>query len=192
MSWFASIDDDGIIEGFYNNDFQAVPEGARPISEDQYQDWLAKGRYYYWWPRGDKNFSIRPVSNEEKLSKAKPQKSAEIKAKCSEAISSGFTSEALGKVYRYPTGETDKENVANAFLNGLESKQSGDDSWKSEQWCFDPDNETWAFQEHNADQMIQVGKDMNAFIQGIRKHYADLAVQIEDATTEAQVLAVKW
>src|SRR3954462_13566670 len=154
MSWFASIDDDGIIEGFYNNDFQAVPEGARPISEDQYQDWLAKGRYYYWWPRGDKNFSICPVSNEEKLSKAKPQKSAEIKAKCSDAISSGFTSQALGKVNRYPTGETDKENVANAFLNGLESKRRGDDSWKSEQGCFDPENETWAFQEHNADQMI--------------------------------------
>ena len=192
MSWFASIDDDGIIQGFYNNDFQTVPGDARPVSEEQYQDWLAKGRLYYWWPKGDKNFSVRPVSAEEKLNKAKPQKLAEIKARCANDISSGFISDALGKDYRYPTGETDKENVANAFLHALESKQSGDDEWKTEQWCFDPDDEVWSFKEHNADQMIQVGKDMNTFIQGIRKHYADLVVQIDDATTEAQVLAIQW
>ena len=192
MSWFVKVTDTGEFDGFYNNEIQRIPDGARPISEEQYQTWLAAGGPHYHWPEGDDAPSIRPVSEEEKLAKAITFKTTELKAKCAIAIVSGCPSDALGKTYIYPTTQTDTQNLGNSSLAALNAKINNVTDWKTPFWTFDPDENVWAFRDHTADQIIKVGEDVKSFIVGLQTHYSELLVQVNEATSEAQVLAIQW
>jgi len=191
--WLVSTDSDGKLVGFYHPSINSsIPEGCRPITDDMHQTWVAEGRAAYRWPKSAKQPIPYEPTEEEKLAKARPEKLAEIRGACSNALISGFISDCLGDDHLYPTKDTDRENVANSFIGALGAKQTGDESWKAAEWCQDPDTEEWAFLDHDAEQMIQPGKDLNSFIQGIRAHNAELVAAVDAATTEAQVVAIRW
>lgn len=192
MSWFVNVSNTGEFLGFYNNEIQKIPGSAKPITDEQYHTWLAAGGPYYHWPDGDEAPSVRPVPESEKLDKAVSFKSNELKAKCANAIISGCPSSALGEVFIYPTTPIDTQNLDNSALAALTAKIDNVEGWTTPFWTFKPSDDTWDYRQHTADQIIQVAQDVKAYRVGLQSHYAELLGQVNEATTESQVLAIQW
>ena len=108
---------------------------------------------------------------------------------CAAAITSGFTSSALGSAHTYPSGLTDQANLAanvvSSLLPGLPS------TWTTPQLCCDA-NGVWAYVAHTAAQIQQVGSDGKAAILASLTKKASLQAEIEAATTIAAVQAIVW
>lgn len=108
---------------------------------------------------------------------------------CAAAITSGFSSSALGSAHTYPSGLTDQANLAanvvSSLLPGLPS------TWTTPQICCDA-NGVWAYVAHTAAQIHQVGSDGKAAILGYLTKKASLQAEIEAATTVSAVQAITW
>ena len=108
---------------------------------------------------------------------------------CAAAITSGFTSSALGSAHTYPSGLTDQANltanVLSSLLPGLPS------TWTTPQLCQDASG-VWAYVAHTAAQIKQVGGDGKAAILASLTKKANLQAEIEAATTIAAVQAIVW
>ena len=125
----------------------------------------------------------------ESLAYARTVQIATLGGACGAAITSGFTSSALGSAHTYPSGLTDQANLAanvvSSLLPGLSS------TWTTPQLCCDA-NGVWAYVAHTAAQIQQVGSDGKAAILGYLTKKAILQAEIEAATTVAAVQAIVW
>ena len=123
------------------------------------------------------------------LDDLKATAAAAIDAACAAAITSGFKSSALVASYTYPSQQTDQFNLsANVMSSLLPGLASG---WTTPQLCEDSTG-AWAYRDHTAAQIQQVGSDAKAAIQASLIKKATLQAEIAAATTNAAVNAISW
>lgn len=122
------------------------------------------------------------------LDEARADKATEMRAACDGAILAGFTSSALGAVYRYPAKMTDQTNLAGSILASILPGNVTD--WTTPFWCADATGE-WAFRPHTAAQIQQVGRDGKTAILAAMTRNEVLRAQIATAAMEA-LDTIRW
>lgn len=123
------------------------------------------------------------------LAQAKQAQLAIVGAACASAITGGFQSSALGKVYTYPSTQNDQANLnANVVSSLLPSLPA---NWTTLQICGDA-NGKWGYVPHTASQIQQVGADGKAAVFSCLTKNAALQSQIAAATTVASVQSINW
>jgi hypothetical protein len=123
------------------------------------------------------------------LAAAQATQTALISQACQNAIYAGFTSSALGAAHTYPAKDLDQQNLTASVLSSLMPGLSS--NWTTPFWCADA-NGNWAYVQHTAAQIQQVGVDGKAAILICLTKNQTLAAQIAAATTVAQVQAIVW
>lgn len=123
------------------------------------------------------------------LSAAQQQQIAALSAACQACIFAGFTSNALGAAHTYPAKSLDQQNLSASVLASLMPGTPA--NWTTPFWCADT-NGNWAYVEHTAAQIQQVGQDGKTAILACLEKNNSLAVQVMAATTVAQVQAIVW
>ena len=119
------------------------------------------------------------------LAELKTSKTNDINSACSKAITSGFTSSALGTPHTYQSEQTDQLNLIGVVTAGT------DDYFK----CGVTDangNITWNYALHTIAQLQQVLADGKVHKQGLLQKANTLKVQVASATTVAKVKAIVW
>lgn len=112
-----------------------------------------------------------------------------LKNACINAITSGYSSTALGSTYTYPSALTDQLNMAASVIaSQLPGLASG---WTTVFWCSDTAG-AWAMRPHTAAQIQQAGSDGKAWVTAQQVKLASLTSQIAAATTVAAVQAIIW
>lgn len=105
---------------------------------------------------------------------------AALRRACTDAISAGFTSNALGAPHRYGSGTAhDQGNLRDVAACG------------GDLMCA-PDSGAWSLATHTAEQGQRVLRDFVAFRDPLRARCADLVAQVQATTTTAAVEAVAW
>lgn len=152
------------------------------------------------WPEGDAYIANKAVYqdklNQEKLNigfdAVQAQQAAAVSSACSQAITGGFTSSALGAAYTYPSAVNDQQNLASSILDSILPGNANDPAYTTPFWCCDSSG-VWAWTPHTAVQIQQVGKDMKAAILDCQAKNAQLQAQIKavsmNGQTEAQAIA---
>ena len=162
------------------SDGSFIPTGAILCTEQQFNNFSS------YAPSNGQVVSV-PVS--QLLTQAQAEQIAIITQACATAITSGFTSSALGSAHTYPSSLTDQANLAanvvSSLMPGLPS------TWTTPQPCQDASG-VWAYVDHTAAQIQQVGSDGKAAILGYLTKKASLQAEIEAATTVAAVQAIVW
>lgn len=112
-----------------------------------------------------------------------------LKTSCAAALVGGYPSSALGAVYTYPSAITDQINM----LGSVSASMLPDlpTNWTTPFWCEDSSG-NWAYQNHTAAQIQQVGADGKAWVVTNQINLATLNVQVMAATTIAAVQAIVW
>lgn len=123
------------------------------------------------------------------LAEAQALKVAELSVACQADIYAGFRSSALGADYLYPAKDTDQQNLASSVLASILPGQPA--NWTTPFWCADATG-AWAFREHTAAQIQQVGKDGKARIIACMTQNVTLSGQVIAATTIEAVEAIAW
>src|SRR5271154_490042 len=108
------------------------------------------------------------------LSAAQTTQSSIVKTACANAITTTFTSSALGSVFNYDCAPLDQVNISYVSVHG------------GSLWCQVGTN-PWEFVAHTTIQGLQVQSDMTTHIQANQAIYAGLLTQINAATTVASV-----
>jgi len=119
------------------------------------------------------------------LVELKASKTSEINSACSKAITSGFTSSALGTPHTYQSEQTDQLNLIGVVTAGQ------DDYFK----CGITDvngNVTWNYALHTIAQLQQVLVDGKAHKQTLLQKTNTLKTQVASAKTVAEVKAIVW
>ncbi|MBD1412847.1 hypothetical protein ID145_16865 [Burkholderia contaminans] len=114
---------------------------------------------------------------------------AALDAACKTAIYAGFSSSALGDVHTYPAQDTDQQNLSVSVLASLMPNLPT--GWTTPFWCCDSSG-VWSYVPHSAAQIQQVGQDGKAAILAAIAKKAQLAAQVNAATTIAAVQAIVW
>ncbi len=123
------------------------------------------------------------------LAAAQAAQLAVLSSACANAIVSGFTSNALGSAYTYPSKVTDQQNLtASVLASMLPSVAAG---WTTPFWCADA-NGNWSWVSHTAAQIQQVGTDCKTAILAFQTQNATLAAEVTASTTVEAVQAVVW
>jgi hypothetical protein len=121
------------------------------------------------------------------LSNAKNTQSVIITNSCQAAIISGVTSSALGVPHTYPTKLVDQQNLAANVMSSILPGLPVD--WSTPQICANQDA-VWAYVQHSAAQIQQVGSDVKTAIEAMLLKNHALQAQIQAAITIADVLAI--
>jgi len=119
------------------------------------------------------------------LAELKTTKTSKINSACSKAITSGFTSSALGTPHIYQSEQTDQLNLIGVVTAGT------DDYFK----CGVTDangNITWNYEMHTIAQLQQVLTDGKVHKQTLLQKANTLKVQVASDTTIAEVEAIVW
>ena len=135
------------------------------------------------WLCADGVFSAPP---EETLARVQDALIATLAQSCKNAITSGFTSSALGVALTYPSQDNDQRNLQSAVSAAAAASQG----WTIPLWCTDGDH--WSFTSHTAAQLQQVNADWLAHRVAAQQKYADLIAQINAATSVEEVQAIHW
>jgi hypothetical protein len=114
---------------------------------------------------------------------------ATLRAACTTAITSGYTSAALGAAHSYPSTPTDQANMAASVVASLLPGIAT--GWTTPFWCADAGG-TWSFAAHTAAQIQLAGSDGKAMVVGAQQKLAGLEAQVTAATTVAAVRALAW
>jgi hypothetical protein len=128
-----------------------------------------------------------PVS----LAQAQASQAQALNAACANAIISGFTSSALGSAYTYPSGVVDQQNLTASVLASMLPNAAGA-GWTTPFWCATGTPAVWAWTNHTAAQIQQVGSDAKAAILALQSQNATLQAQVAAATTVDAVAAITW
>lgn len=125
------------------------------------------------------------------VSNAQAIQSAALDAACAQAIVSGFTSSALGSPHTYPSKHTDQLNLTASYVSSLSPNLP--DGWTTKFWCADSTGK-WAWADHTAAQIQQVGLDGKAAVMACQDQNAKLQAQLfaDTITTVDQVAAIVW
>lgn len=151
------------------------PLGFRIVAENDasYLEWLSEGN--------------QPASVP--LAQAQATQVSVLSAACQNAIYAGFSSSALGSAYTYPAKDMDQQNLSSSVVASLMPSNAA--NWTTPFWCADA-NGNWAFVQHTAAQIQQVGIDgKTAILLNMAKN-AQLAAQVMAATTSDAVSAITW
>ncbi len=124
------------------------------------------------------------------LDNVKSDQVAIISAACAASIYAGFPSSALGDPHHYPAQDKDQSNLAGSVLASI---LPGVDpaTWVTPFICSDAEG-VWAYREHTAEQIQQVGVDAKAAILAALLKNATLAAAVMAAPDVDSVLAVTW
>lgn len=112
-----------------------------------------------------------------------------IAAASSAAQTTGFSSSALGSAYTYPSGLQDQANLTACVVASMMPGNAS--TWTVDFWCTSAAGVS-GFVSHSAAQIQQVGKDALAAIMAAKSKQLTLSLEIEAATTIAEVEAVTW
>ena len=140
------------------------------------------------------------------LYQAQQAQYAALTSAASAAITSGFTSSALGSAHTYPSGETDQLNLTASVVASM--LPGTPTIFTTLFYCATPAvaavaatstspavaavPAVWAFTPHTAAQIQQVGTDAKTWIQTQQATHATLAAQVAAATTVNAVQAIVW
>lgn len=128
--------------------------------------------------------------NAAELLNSKNGKIESLKQACVDQIYAGFDSSALGTLHHYPALDKDQSNLQESVLaSTLPGVPAG---WTTPFWCQDKASGAWAFTNHTAAQIQQVGLDAKTSISNALIKNATLAAQVNNCTTIAQVSAIVW
>lgn len=158
------------------------PLGAIPCTQTEAEGWQSYERTSPTSLEFRKSLSIS-------LTQAKATQLSRASQACAAAITSGFTSSALGSAHTYPSSLTDQANlvthVMSSLLPGLPS------TWTTPYICCDASG-VWAYQDHTAAQIQQVGADWKAFLSSCLLKKKALEEKIKVAKTSEKVQAITW
>jgi len=171
----------GKLLGWYDKDIHtSIPMPNIEVTEDDWQIAIDSAYNYV-----DATTSTLSHKDFRTLDKLKESKTSEINSACSKAITSGFTSSALGTSYSYQSEQTDQLNLIGVVTAGQ------DDYFK----CGVADangNITWNYELHTIAQLQQVLGDGKVHKQGLLQKANTLKAQVTGATTVKDVEAVVW
>jgi len=140
------------------------------------------------WPKGMTKLTDAQVADLQ-LKAARQAQISQVTLDCQAEIIGGFTSKALGALYTYPSTLTDQQNLSANVVSSLVHNLPAD--WTTKQLCADSSG-TWAYRDHTAAQIQQVGEDGKAAIMALLQKKNDLVAKIEAAASLADVQSVKW
>ena len=123
----------------------------------------------------------------EQLPQAQALKLIQLNQTCQNLILGGFVSSALGSTYTYPSKDTDQQNLAASVLASILPGVTP--GWTTPFWCADA-NGNWAFRNHTATQIQQVGIDAKNAILSLqnRNIVAQAAVNAAQSVTEVNAV----
>ncbi|MCO5413700.1 hypothetical protein [Ralstonia mojiangensis] len=105
---------------------------------------------------------------------------------CASALTTGFTSSALGTPHTYPSQDDDQRNLQSA----VSASAVAPSNWTTRIWCAN--NDAWSFTAHTAAQIQQVNADWLAHRVAAQQKYADLIARINAANSIEEVQAIDW
>lgn len=123
------------------------------------------------------------------VSSAQALQSELLNSACASAITAGFTSSALGSPYTYPSKTTDQLNLTASYVSSLAPNLPS--GWTTPFWCADATGK-WAWVNHTAAQIQQVGIDGKAAILAFQSQNATLQAQVAAAATVDDVAKILW
>ena len=139
---------------------------------------------YHEWDWENKQW----ILPEKAINQAKLDKINELNKLCKSSIISGFTSSALGEDYHYPSKEIDQANLNASVTASLYPYLES--TWTTPFWC--EHNGEWAYHNHTAQQIQQVGQDGKVAILAHLNKNAQLRIQIENASTLDEINKINW
>lgn len=151
-----------------------IPDDPNNVDYQTYLAWVAAGN------------TADPALT---LAQAQAQQTSALSSACQSAIYAGFSSSALGASHTYPAKDTDQQNLTASVLASLLPALPS--NWTTPFWCEDA-NGSWAYVNHTASQIQQVGQDGKTAILAALSKNQTLAGQVMAATTIAQVQAITW
>jgi len=138
---------------------EQIKDGLTPISESEFNELIAP-----------------------KLEDIQAQKVVSINSSCTQAIESGFESNALGEPHIYQSDELDQLNLIGVVASGV------DQHFK----CSANGGESWEWKQHTVEQLKQVLSD-GAIVKGQLLQKAGLLkAQVSSASTVEELDAIEW
>jgi hypothetical protein len=129
------------------------------------------------------------VLTDQTLSLAQQNRLVNLTSQCANTIVGGFTSNALGTTYTYPSKPTDQANLIGSITASLLPNISA--QWTTPFWCGDSSN-NWSYVSHTAPQIQQVGVDGKDWILVNQSKLLNLSVQIISANSVPTVRSIVW
>lgn len=126
----------------------------------------------------------------ESLSAAQAAQIASLSASCSTAITSGYTSSALGSSYLYPSDANSQMNMAASVIDSLYPGLAS--TWTTPFLVQNTSTGAWSWENHTASQIQAAGAAGKAAVLALRQQLASLIAQVNAATTVSAVQAVVW
>lgn len=123
---------------------------------------------------------IIPASTPSEL---KARKIKKLRLACRDEIFSGYDSDALGAVHRYPLSDTDQANLQKTEVSAM--KNADTPGWTGMVQCIDG-NGVIAYRPHTAAQVDQVAAAIDAGKEASLTKFADLVAQVNDPTTDTE------
>lgn len=184
---FAAYDDSGAIVAFYDSKDSPPPAGASvlAITDAEWQTCISTPGYTI---SGGALLAPPAPTDAELLAGAQATQIALLRASCSVAIVSGFTSSALGSPHTYPTQITDQINLMGAAKAG---ELATDPSWTVSFWCVDGTG-TWVYAPHTAAQIAQAFVDGAAQRMAYSTQLDNLTKQVMAALSPTAVQSIVW
>ncbi|PLC42253.1 hypothetical protein C0Q88_09725 [Ralstonia pickettii] len=176
--------------GFYDSAIhgRAIPVDAVEITADEYTELLiaqSVGKAIAADLNGNP-IAVDPISLMT-LSEVRAAQVAKASIACAAALTTGFTSPALGTVHTYPSQDDDQRNLQSAVSAAIAAPSN----WTTPIWCANS-NDAWSFTAHTTAQVQQVNADWLAHRVATQQKYADLIARINTATSIAEVQAIDW
>lgn len=114
------------------------------------------------------------------LAESQSSQIAALRTACANAIIGGFTSNALGSVYSYPSDPLSQSN-----MNTIAGSPSG-----GSLWC--ESGGVWAMKAHTQAQAQAVLASFVAWLNACQTQLATLTAEVNAATTVSAVQAIVW
>ncbi|MBY4728346.1 MULTISPECIES: hypothetical protein [Burkholderia] len=143
-----------------------------------------------WYVVGGEMTQTAPVvPAAELLAAAQMAQIAMLTTACSNAITKGFVSSALGAAHTYPASITDQQNLTASVLASIYPGLAA--GWTTPFWCADASG-AWTYAEHTAPQIQQVGQDGKTAILAALTKKQQLVDAVMAATKVTDVQSVVW
>ena len=149
----------------------------------QFDDEVANIHDFHGTPATLIPYTIPVPDASEVLIRSKAAKTAEIKAACALAITSGVNSNALGAAHTYPTAQLDQANL-NGLITSSLLLNAGDEY---NFWCADIGG-IWERRTHTKLQIQSVGQAVVNHVIFQQEKYAQKLIEIDTATAESLAL----